>query len=103
MRVAELKNGTERRTGSGTPITQLTQDEQHYLQCLAARMTFQEMTVELGWTFVVFLATKDRFKIFCIIKHFHPRRDGGTGRRSGLKIRRGSPLVGVQLPLPAPT
>src|SRR6516162_2942052 len=29
-------------------------------------------------------------------------RDGGTGRRSGLKIRRGSPLVGVQLPLPAP-
>src|SRR5262245_22278722 len=34
---------------------------------------------------------------------FHISRDGGTGRRSGLKIRRGSPLVGVQLPLPAPT
>jgi hypothetical protein len=33
---------------------------------------------------------------------YQPSRDGGTGRRSGLKIRRGSPLVGVQLPLPAP-
>ena len=30
-------------------------------------------------------------------------RDGGTGRRSGLKIRRGSPLVGVRPPLPAPS
>ena len=31
--------------------TQLTEDEQRYLQCLAARMTFQEIATELGWTY----------------------------------------------------
>jgi hypothetical protein len=31
-----------------------------------------------------------------------PSRDGGTGRRSGLKIRRGSPPVQVQFLFPAP-
>jgi hypothetical protein len=30
------------------------------------------------------------------------RRDGETGRRSGLKIRRPERVVGVQVPLPAP-
>ena len=31
-----------------------------------------------------------------------PGRDGETGRRSGLKIRRPERVVGVQVPLPAP-
>jgi hypothetical protein len=31
------------------------------------------------------------------------RRDGGTGRRSGLKIRRAERPVGVRVPLSAPT
>ena len=51
MRLAEIKDGTERRTGSGTTITELTEAEQRYLQCLDARMSFQEMAVELGWTY----------------------------------------------------
>ena len=51
MRLAEMKHGTERRTGSHAAITKLTEAEQRYLQCLSARMTFQEMAVELGWTY----------------------------------------------------
>jgi hypothetical protein len=37
-------------------------------------------------------------EISCRIKHFHPSRDGGTGRRSGLKIRRPSGLGGSTPP-----
>jgi hypothetical protein len=32
-------------------IPRLTEDEQRYVQCVAAGMTFQEMAVELGWTY----------------------------------------------------
>ncbi len=34
---------------------------------------------------------------------FFPCRDGETGRRSGLKIRRPERVVGVRVPLPAPS
>jgi len=51
MRVAEMKDGTGRCSGSHRAITLLTEDEQRYLQCLAAGMNFQEMAVELGWTY----------------------------------------------------
>src|SRR3989442_15087189 len=51
MPLAEMKRVTERRTGSDTAITQLTENEQRYLQCLSARMTFQEMAEALGWTY----------------------------------------------------
>ena len=49
--LAEIKDGTERRSGSRTAITELTEAEQHYLKCLDAGMNFQEMAAELGWTY----------------------------------------------------
>jgi len=51
MRLAEMKHGTERLSASPAAITQLTEAEQRYLQCLAAGMTFQQIAVELGWTY----------------------------------------------------
>jgi hypothetical protein len=51
MRVAEMKDGTEHVSRAHAPIAQLTDCEQRYLQCLAAGMTFQDMAVELGWTY----------------------------------------------------
>jgi hypothetical protein len=51
MPLTETKDGQERRLGSHAAITELTEAEQHYLQCLAAGMTFQEMAVELGWIY----------------------------------------------------
>jgi hypothetical protein len=51
MRLAEIKDGANHRSGSHAAIIELTEAEQRYLQCLAAGMNFQEMSVELGWTY----------------------------------------------------
>ena len=70
MRLAEMKDGTERLSASPAAITQLTEAEQRYLQCLSARMTFQEMAVELGWTYhqVVEFGSHFLDKGFCFLR-----------------------------------
>src|SRR5437879_4258524 len=51
MRLAEIEDGANHRSGSHAVITPLTEEEQRYLQCLAAGMNFREMAVELGCTY----------------------------------------------------
>src|SRR6516165_6615265 len=49
------------------------------------------------------LRTQRKAAKLSYIKAFRLGRDGETGRRSGLKIRRPERVVGVRFPLPAPS